>query len=90
MSYLGIDIGMTGAKALVVDETGKVLKRKYTTYGSDYQKNIQIELLFCGSIWNVLKQFRRTFARFKPCEGPPEKKKAPVSDPTRAFDQELR
>ena len=44
MSYLGIDIGMTGAKALVVSETGRVLKRRYTDYGSDYKKNIQTRI----------------------------------------------
>lgn len=44
MSYLGLDIGMTGAKALVVGEKGDVLRREYTTYGSDYAKRLSAEI----------------------------------------------
>lgn len=44
MSYLGLDIGMTGAKALVVGEQGSVIKREYTTYGSDYEKQLPVEI----------------------------------------------
>jgi len=44
MSYLGIDIGMTGAKALVVSEEGKVLRKRYTDYGNDYKENILKEI----------------------------------------------
>ncbi|HBG26910.1 MAG: hypothetical protein A2Y10_10525 [Planctomycetes bacterium GWF2_41_51] len=59
MSYLGIDIGMTGAKALLVAEDGNILERKYTDYGSDYKKNLQKDINPIG-IWNEVKDIIQT------------------------------
>lgn len=55
MSYLGVDIGMTGAKALLIDKSGTVLKRNYTDYGDDYKKNLQTEIN-PSLIWNGVQQ----------------------------------
>ncbi|MFH1006011.1 MAG: FGGY family carbohydrate kinase [Candidatus Latescibacterota bacterium] len=59
MSYLGIDIGMTGAKAVVVGENGKVLKRSYTDYGSAY-KNALLRKIVPYHIWNGVKEIIRS------------------------------
>ena len=50
MSVLGIDVGMTGAKALVVSEEGQVLRRRYTEYEIDYQESI-LERINPDHVW---------------------------------------
>lgn len=55
MSYLGIDIGMTGAKALLVGEDGSILERKYTDYCDEYKRNLQTEINPLH-IWNGVKK----------------------------------
>lgn len=54
MSYLGVDIGMTGAKALLVAENGNIIERKYTDYGSAYKENLQKDIN-PAHIWNGVK-----------------------------------
>jgi len=46
---------MTGAKALVVSRAGRVLKRKYTDYGRDYQQNI-LERISPRHVWEGVRE----------------------------------
>lgn len=40
MSYMGLDIGVTGTKAVVFSIEGKILSRSYYDYGINYKKNL--------------------------------------------------
>ena len=55
MSYLGVDIGMTGSKAIVVDAEGNLLKRTYSGYENGYKNNILREINPVH-IWNAVKK----------------------------------
>jgi xylulokinase len=55
MSYLAVDVGMTGAKAIVVNQEGKLLRRTYTGYQRDYKKNILREI-DPNHIWKGVKK----------------------------------
>ena len=58
MSYLGIDVGMTGAKALVVGEDGQCLREEYTTYCREYHKNLT-EHIVPGHVWDGVQTIIR-------------------------------
>ena len=41
MSYMGLDIGITGTEAVVFSAGGKILAKSYYDYGADYKKNLR-------------------------------------------------
>ncbi|MGM0366517.1 MAG: FGGY-family carbohydrate kinase [Actinomycetota bacterium] len=41
MSYIGLDIGITGTKAVVFSGTGEIIARAYDDYGKDYKNNLR-------------------------------------------------
>jgi len=41
MSYIGLDIGITGTKAVVFSVTGEIIAKAYDDYGKDYKHNLR-------------------------------------------------
>ena len=42
MSYIGLDIGITGTKAIVLSGDGRILAKSYSDYGEDYKKDLKL------------------------------------------------
>jgi len=43
MSYIGLDIGMTGTKATVFSIEEKILAKSYCDYGDGYKRNLRLK-----------------------------------------------
>ena len=43
MSYIGLDIGITGTKATVFSIDGKILAKSYYDYGDEYKRNLRLK-----------------------------------------------
>lgn len=43
MSYMGLDIGITGTKAVVFSIDGKILAKSYCDYGDGYKRNLRLK-----------------------------------------------
>ena len=41
MSYIGLDIGITGTKAIVFSIDGKIIAKSYYDYGDEYKENLR-------------------------------------------------
>lgn len=62
MSLLGVDIGITGCKAIVFDENGKILARTYREYSLLYPKPGWVELN-PDEVWVKVKECIREVAQ---------------------------
>ena len=62
MSLLGVDIGITGCKAIVFDENGKILARAYREYSLLYPKPGWVELN-PDEVWVKVKECIREVAQ---------------------------
>jgi sugar (pentulose or hexulose) kinase len=61
MSYIGLDIGITGTKAVVFSIDGKILAKSYCDYGDEYKRNLRLKgeqdpIHILGGVKKVLRE----------------------------------
>ncbi|MBM3701048.1 MAG: hypothetical protein FJW68_09090, partial [Actinobacteria bacterium] len=71
MSHIGLDIGFTGAKAVVFSLEGRILSKSYSDYGSGYKSNLLLKneidpYHIISAVKKVLRQCKSTSVKDKP------------------------
>ena len=61
MAYLGLDIGTSGVKAIVISDSGEILTQKYVEYDQRFPRKGWVEILPLDT-WNATKQAIRAVA----------------------------